>query len=92
VLIALWLIFSFERANEYHFFYLLFLPVSWIAMRTGFAGAAAGVCVVHLLLLACISWGGYPASTFMGYQLLVLALAFTGLLLGAVVDERRRSD
>ena len=88
----MWLIFSFERANEYHFFYLLFLPVSWIAMRTGFVGAAAGVCVVHLLLLAFISWGGYPASTFMGYQLLVLALAFNGLLLGAVVDERRRSD
>jgi signal transduction histidine kinase len=92
VLIALWLIFSFERGNEYHLFYLLFLPVSWIAMRAGFVGAAAGVCLVHLLLLACISWGGYPASTFMGYQLLVLALAFNGLLLGAVVDERRRSD
>ena len=92
VLIALWLIFSFEGAREYHFFYLLFLPVSWIAMRAGFAGAAAGVCVVHLLLLAFISWGNYPASTFMGYQLLVLALAFNGLLLGAVMDERRRSD
>ena len=92
VLIALWLIFSFEGGHEYHFFYLLFLPVSWIAMRAGFVGAAAGVCVVHLLLLAFISWGGYPASTFMGYQLLVLALAFNGLLLGAVVDERRRSD
>ena len=92
VLIALWLIFSFEGAREYHFFYLLFLPVSWIAMRAGFAGAAAGICVVHLLLLAFISWGSYPASTFMGYQLLVLALAFNGLLLGAVVDERRRSD
>ncbi|MGE0005453.1 MAG: ATP-binding protein [Parvibaculaceae bacterium] len=92
ILIALWLIFSFEGAEEYHFFYLLFLPVSWIAMRAGFAGAALGVCIVHLLLLAFISWGGYPASTFMGYQLLVLALAFNGVLLGAVVDERRRSD
>jgi signal transduction histidine kinase len=92
VLIALWLIFSVEGANDYHFFYLLFLPVSWIAMRTGFAGTAIGVCLVHLLLLASISWGGYPASTFMAYQLLVLALAFNGLLLGAVVDERRRSD
>ncbi|WP_395710498.1 ATP-binding protein [Reyranella sp.] len=92
VLIALWLIFSVEGANDYHFFYLLFLPVSWIAMRTGFAGAAAAVCLVHLLLLAFISWGGYPASTFMSYQFLVLALAFNGLLLGAVVDERRRSD
>lgn len=92
VLIALWLIFSVEGANDYHFFYLLFLPVSWIAMRTGFAGTAVGVCLVHLLLLAAISWGGYPASTFMAYQLLVLALAFNGLLLGAVVDDRRRSD
>src|SRR5262245_47154812 len=92
VLIALWLIFSFEGAREYHFFYLLFLPVSWIAMRAGFAGAAAGLCAVHLLLLAFISWVDYPVNTFMGYQLLVLALAFNGLLLGAVVDERRRSD
>lgn len=89
---ALWLIFSFERAHEYHFFYLLFLPVTWIAMRTGFAGAAVGVCLVHLLLVAFIGWGGHPATTFMAYQLLVLALAFTGLLLGVVVDERRRSD
>jgi hypothetical protein len=62
VLIALWLIFSFERANEYHFFYLLFLPVSWIAMRTGSVGAAIGVCVVHLLLLAFISWGAIPRA------------------------------
>jgi signal transduction histidine kinase len=92
ILIALWLIFSVPRADDYHLFYLLFLPVSWIAMRIGFAGTAIGVCVVHLLLLLWISWGGYPASTFMAYQLLVLALALNGLLLGAVVDERRRSD
>lgn len=92
VSIALWLIFSIEGADDYQFFYLLFLPVSWIAMRARFLGAAAGVCLIHLLLLACISWHGYPASTFMGYQLLVLALALNGLLLGAVVDERRRSD
>lgn len=92
VTMALWLIFGFERANEFHFFYLLFLPVTWIAMRAGFAGAAAGVCLAHLLLVAVIGWSGYPASTFMSYQLLVLALAVTELLLGAVVDERRRSD
>lgn len=92
VMVALWLIFSIEGADDYHFFYLLFLPVSWIAMRTGFAGASVGVCFVHLLLLASISAAGYPASTFMAYQLLVLALASNGLLLGAVVDERRRSE
>lgn len=91
-LISLCLIFSVEGASDYQFFYLLFLPVSWIAMRAGFAGASAGVCLVHLLLLAFISSADYPASTFMGYQLLVLALASNGLLLGAVVDERRRSD
>lgn len=92
VMVSLWLIFSVERTDDYHFFYLLFLPMSWIAMRTGFPGAAAGVCLVHLLLLAAISWAGYPASTFMGYQFLVFALALNGQLLGAVVDERRRYD
>ena len=92
VMAALWLIFGFAGANDFHFFYLLFLPISWIAMRTGFAGAAVGLCLTHLMLVALIGWGGYPATTFMAYQLLVLALAVTGLLLGAVVDERRRSD
>jgi signal transduction histidine kinase len=92
VSIALWLIFTIEGVDDYQLFYLLFLPVSWVATRIGFAGSAAGVCLIHLLLLACISWGGYPASTFISYQLLVLALASNGLVLGAVVDERRRSD
>jgi two-component system, LuxR family, sensor kinase FixL len=92
VMVAMCLIFGFERANDFHFFYLLFLPISWIAMRAGFAGAAFGLCLIHLLLVALIGWGDYPATTFMAYQLLVLALAVTGLLLGAVVDERRRSD
>lgn len=92
VMVALWLIFGFERAGEFHFFYLLFLPVSWIAMRTGLAGAALGLCLTHLMLVAFIGWGGYPATTFMAYQLLVLALAVTGLLLGAALDDRRRSD
>lgn len=92
VAVALWLIFGFERANEFHFFYLLFLPVSWIAMRTGFAGAAVGLCLIHLILVVLISVGGYPATTFMAYQLVVLALAVTGLLLGVAVDERRKSD
>lgn len=92
VAVALWLIFGFERATEFHFFYLLFLPAIWIAMRVGFAGAAIGICTAHLLLVAIISWGGYPVTTFMAYQLLVLALACTGLLLGIVVDERTRSD
>ncbi len=92
VVVALWLIFSIEEANDYHFFYLLFLPVSWIAMRAGFAGASVGLCFLHLMLLAAIGAADYPATAFMSYQLLVLALASTGLLLGAVVDERRRSE
>jgi hypothetical protein len=92
VMVALWLIFGFERANDFHFFYLLFLPVSWIAMRAGFAGAATGLCLIHLMLVALIGWGDYPTTTFMAYQILMLSLAVTGLLLGAVVDERRRSE
>lgn len=90
--IALRLIFFSDWANDFHFFYLLFLPVIWLAIRRGFAGAAVGVCIVHLLLLGLIAWSEYPARTFMSFQLLVLSLSAAGLLLGAVVDERLRSD
>lgn len=82
----------FHSENAFVFFYLLFLPVIWIAMREGFRGAAVALCSMHLMLLGFISFGDYPATTFMAFQLVVLTLASTGLLLGSVVDERRRSD
>jgi signal transduction histidine kinase len=89
---AFWLIFGVVRAHEYQFFYLLFLPIVWIAIRAGYAGASIALLLTHVLLVTIASTLGYAAYDFIAFQMLMLVLSATGLLLGAVVTERRGSE
>jgi signal transduction histidine kinase len=89
---AFWLIFSPRKANELQFFYLLFLPVIWIAIRAGFVGAAAGIFLLHVVFFVITTLEGYQATDFMAFQMLMLALSAAGLLLGAMVSERRETE
>src|SRR5690349_8003602 len=70
-------------------FYVLFLPVIWIAMRHGIEGAVFGTLAVQLGLIAAILVTGRPSGTVLEFQFLMLAIAATALLLGAAVSERR---
>ena len=71
-------------------FYLLFLPVIWIATRHGLPAANWAVLVIQIGLIAGLEIQGHPEHMLRPFQLLMLALAATGLMLGAVVSERRR--
>jgi two-component system sensor kinase FixL len=71
-------------------FYLLFPPLIWIAMRHGLPGASWAVLATQLGLIAGLEIQGHPELTLRAFQLLMFALAATGLVLGAVVSERRR--
>ncbi|HEX6136781.1 MAG TPA: MASE1 domain-containing protein [Casimicrobiaceae bacterium] len=70
-------------------FYLLFLPVIWIAMRHGIEGSAFGTLVIQLGLIAAIVVSGQDRGVVLEFQFLMLAIAITALLLGAAVSERR---
>jgi two-component system sensor kinase FixL len=90
--VAFFLIFGLTVTNDFQFFYLLFLPIIAIALRLGFAGAAFGLLVTHLILSTITTLAAYRTADFMAFQMLMLALSATGLLLGMVVTERRRAD
>jgi signal transduction histidine kinase len=90
--VALWLMFGLTNTDDHQFFYVLFLPVIWVAVRDGFAGAALAVLLAQLALLTVTEGIDYAATQFIGLQMLMLALAATGLLLGASVTERRRTQ
>jgi two-component system, LuxR family, sensor kinase FixL len=90
--VAFWMIFGPSTTNEFQFFYLLFLPVIWTAIRLGFEGAALALLVLHVALVAITKFEGYNATDFMAFQLVMLALVATGLLLGALVTERRETE
>ena len=71
-------------------FYLLFLPLIWIATRHGLPAACWAVLAIQMGLIAGIEIQGHPEPTLRAFQLLMFTLAATGLMLGAVVSERRR--
>ncbi len=90
--LGLWIIFGLESANHFEFSYVLFLPLIWIALREGLVGAAWGVVATQIGLIAAIQVKGFDAETITQFQLLMLAVAVTGIFLGGVVDERQRAE
>jgi two-component system, LuxR family, sensor kinase FixL len=71
-------------------FYSLFLPLIWIATRHGLRAASWAVLAIQIGLIAGLDIQGHPEPTLRAIQLLMLALAATGLMLRAVVSERHR--
>jgi two-component system sensor kinase FixL len=91
IVMALAVVFSGAGVdNTLGLFYLLFLPLIWIAMRHGQPVTNWAVLVIQLGLIAGLEVQGYSEPTLRAFQLLMFALAATGLMLGAVVSERHR--
>lgn len=88
IIAALWTIFGLAETEEFKFFYLLFLPLIWIAVRWGLRGATLALVAIQLGLIVAVQLAGYHAATFVQFQFLMLALCVTGLALGAVVSQR----
>jgi two-component system sensor kinase FixL len=88
----LWLIFAGLPGNPAGHFYLLFIPLIWIALRGGMAGAiiAAGTVQIGVVLgMHSLGVDWLPAVEL---QALVAALTLTGLFLGTITDERSRAE
>jgi signal transduction histidine kinase len=89
---TVWVIFGFGRAAEFQFFYLLFLPIIWIAVRFGLEGTSAGLFGTQAALVLALEWTDQPAADATKFQLLMLVLTLTGLVLGVAVSGERRSQ
>jgi C4-dicarboxylate-specific signal transduction histidine kinase len=89
---ALTLVFGFAEEQQFQLFYVLFLPIIWVAVRTGTEGVSLAILVTQLGLIAGIQF--FPAGTFnvTSFQALMLVLAITGLITGELVTERRRTQ
>src|SRR5215469_18444424 len=77
--------------NPLGLFYLLFPPLIWIATRHGLPAASLAVLAIQIGLIAGLEIQGHTELTLRAFQLFMFALAATGLMLGAVDSERRRT-
>lgn len=83
-----WLLFGIGAAdNRLRFFYPLFVPVIWIAVRWGALGALMAALVIQIGI-AIAMHDATAEAPLIDLQILMLTLELTGLLLGAVVADR----
>lgn len=89
---ALVVIFLPVGEGQFNLFYVIFLPVVWVAVSHGLGGAVAATVGVQAGLIVGLRAIGQPLDTIIYHQTLMLALAITALFLGAAVSERRQAD
>jgi signal transduction histidine kinase len=90
--VTLWAIVGAGSPSGYKFFSLLFLPVVAAGVRHGIDGACVSLAATQLGLVGLLRFHGYDAAAFTEFQVVMLALTTSGLLVGVVVSERRRAD
>jgi signal transduction histidine kinase len=89
---AIWLTFYGLAGDPATHFYLLFVPLIWIAARGGMNGAMAATAVVQIgLVIGIHGRQSSPDLPILELHALVAALTLTGLYLGMMVDERQRA-
>jgi two-component system, LuxR family, sensor kinase FixL len=89
---ALALVFGLAQEEQFQLFYLLFLPIIWMALRAGFEAVSMGVVITQLGLIGGVELFRDDSHDLMAFQILMLILAVTGLLAGELVSERRRIE
>ncbi len=86
-----WLFFLQDPKDHIRNFYLLFLPLIWGATRFGMVGASGVLVLIQAGVLIALVLTRYQPVPAFELQLLLIALAVTGLLLGVSIDEQRRA-
>jgi hypothetical protein len=72
--------------------YVCFVPIIWLALRRGLAGAAVAILLVDVAVIVAFRVQRLPPPELDKIQLLQLALSLTGLILGTVVTEREAAQ
>ncbi len=92
IVLAIWLAFGFGPAVPYQPLYVLFFPVIWMAVRHGLPAATVGVLMINVGVMIAAQLTRPAVSGLPRLQLVMLALAVTGLCVGAVVSERSLAE
>src|SRR5262249_28980888 len=89
---ALALVFFYAEERQFQLFYVLFLPIVWMAVRTGSEGVTVGILATQLGLIIGVMLFPDASHDVTAFQALMLVLAATGLVAGELVTERRRTE
>ena len=89
---GLWLVFGFTQAFRFQLFYVVLLPVIWTGIRYGLEGVTFGLVATQVGLIIALELSRQSGPDFVIYQALMMVIAITGLAIGVVVSEQRRTE
>jgi two-component system, LuxR family, sensor kinase FixL len=92
IVLTLWVVVALAEHGQLQLFYLLFLPITWIAVRSGLEGVSAALVFIQLGLFLAVQLLEERSIDVADFQARMLVLAITGLVAGTLVTERHRSD
>ena len=84
--------FGIAEEREFQLFYVLFLPIVWMAVRNGTEGVSAGILLTQLGVILGARFLPNEREELIAFQAVMLVLAVTGLIAGELVTERRRME
>ncbi len=90
--VSFWMVFGLPAAYRLQLFYLLFLPVIWAGLRFGLEGVVWALLTTQICLILAIQFGGYRSFDLISYQALMIVLSISGLAVGVLVGEQRRTE
>jgi two-component system sensor kinase FixL len=88
---ALAMVFGLSEEREFQLFYVLFLPIIWMAVRDGIEGVSVGILITQLGVILGVALFE-ESEELIAFQALALVLTVTGLIAGQLVTERRRAE
>jgi two-component system, LuxR family, sensor kinase FixL len=92
VVVAVTMVFGLSEEQKFQLFYVLFLPVVWMAVRNGVEGASAGILLTQIGVILGVAVVHGERPELVALQSLMLGLTVTGLIAGELVTERRRME
>ena len=91
VLILYW-VFGTRVLDEFRPFFLLALPLIWIALNRGFKKLTVAILALNFGVVLSTWLFGFDVARLAELELLMIVICMVGLLMGAVVTERKGSE
>ncbi len=91
IVLAVGVVVGVGPGYQQQLFYLLFLPMVWIAVRGGLEGISAGLLSLQVGLMAALHLGLGGNVDVDAFQAVMLVLTFSGLAIGILISERERA-
>jgi PAS domain S-box-containing protein len=88
---ALYLAFNISWSNNFHPYFLIAIPLLWIAIQHGLPGASLGVFFVNFAMVRLAQWHDFNIAELGQLQLLLFVISLGCLLIGIIVSEHKRS-